>query len=191
MAYIPNSQFPQGVVGSMIFIRSAVPLPRVEASVRRRIAAWRPGTGMQFQVFQKTISDSLVRERLLAALTGFFGVLAALLASIGLYGILAYQAVRRRGEIGVRLALGASRGQIMQMVLTEAASLVSFGLMLGIFAFLAVAKSAASLLFEISAHDPMHLGAAVIALTAAGAIGSMLPAHRASRLDPMRALRDE
>jgi predicted permease len=191
MAYIPNSQFPQGVVGSMMFIRSRAPLPGVEASVRRRIEAWRPGTGMEFQVFQQTISDSLVRERLLAALTGFFGVLAALLAGIGLYGILAYQAVRRRSEIGVRLALGATRGQIMQLVLTEAALLVSFGLVIGIFGFLAVAKSAASLLFEISARDPIHLGAAIIALAAAGTIGSMLPAHNASRLDPMRALRDE
>ena len=191
IAYIPNTQFPQGVVGNMMFIRSSAPLAGVEASVRRRIEAWRPQTGMQFQVFQQTISDSLVRERLLAALTGFFGVLAALLASIGLYGILAYQALRRRGEIGIRLALGATRGQTMQMVLSEAALLVFFGLVIGVSGFLAVAKSAASLLFEISARDPIHLSAAVIALAATGAIGSILPARHASRLDPMNALRDE
>lgn len=191
MAYIPGSQFPQRVVGNMMFIRSRAPLPGVEASVRRRIASWRPGTGMQFQVFQQTISDSLVRERLLAALTGFFGVLAVLLASIGLYGVLAYQTVRRRGEIGIRLALGATRGEIMQLVLTEAALLVLFGLVIGIFGFLAVAQTAASLLFGISARDPIHLGAAVMALAAVGAIGSIIPARHASRLDPMDALRDE
>jgi len=92
------SQFPKGVAGNMMFIRSRAPLPPVEAAIRRRIASWRPGTGMQFQIFQQTISDSLMRERLLAVLTGFFGVLAALLASIGLYGVLAYQTVRDVGR---------------------------------------------------------------------------------------------
>jgi predicted permease len=191
MVYAPASQFPPGVVGDMIFIRSRAPLRAVEAAVRHRIASWRPGTGMQFQVFQQTISDSLMRERFLAALTGFFGVLAALLAGIGLYGVLAYQTVRRRGEIGIRLALGATRGQIMRLVLTEAALLVFAGLVIGVFGFLAVAQTAASLLFGISPRDPIHLGAAVLALAAAGAIGSMLPARHASRLDPMNALREE
>src|SRR5262249_13789522 len=113
MAYIPNTQFPQGVMGDKMFIRSQAPLSRVETAIRRRIALWRPGTGMHFEMFQRTISASLMRESLLAALTGFFGVLAGLLASIGLYGMLAYQMVRRRGEIGIRLALGATRGQII------------------------------------------------------------------------------
>jgi putative ABC transport system permease protein len=191
MAYIPASQFPQGVVGNMMFIRSQAPLSRVEAAIRQRITSWRPGTGMQFQVFQQTISDSLTRESLLAALTGFFGVLAALLASIGLYGVLAYQMVRRRGEIGIRLALGAARGQIMQLVLKEAALLVVGGLVIGLFGSLALGQAAASLLFEISPRDPLHLGAAAIALAAAAAIGSIIPARHASRLDPMDALRDE
>ncbi|MFN7992295.1 MAG: ABC transporter permease [Bryobacteraceae bacterium] len=191
MVYAPVNQYPPGVTGTMIFIRSSAALPAVETAVRRRIAVWRPGTGMQFQVFQQTISDTLVRERLLAALSGFFGVLAALLASIGLYGVLAYQAVRRRGEIGIRLAVGATRGQIMQLVLREAAILVFLGLVIGVCGFLAVARAAASLLFGISARDPYHIGAAVIVLAVAGAIGSMLPARHASRLDPMNALRDE
>jgi predicted permease len=191
MAYIPGSQFPQGAVGSMMFIRSRAPLAGVEASIRRRIASWRPATGMQFQVFQQTISDSLVRERLLAALSGFFGVLAALLASIGLYGVLAYQTVRRHSEIGIRLALGAARGQIVQLVLKEAALLVLAGLVIGLVGSLALGRAAASLLFGISPHDPLHLGGAAIALAAAAAIGSMIPARHASRLDPMDALRDE
>lgn len=191
VAYIPATQFPQGAVGSMMFIRSRAPLQMVEAAVRRRVTSWRPGTGMQFQVFQQTISDSLVRERLLAALTGFFGALAALLASIGLYGVLAYQAVRRRAEIGIRLALGATDGQIIQLMVREAALLVLFGLVVGVLGFLAVAQTAASLLFEISARDPLHLGAAVMALAAVAAIGSLLPAYHASRLDPVNALRDE
>jgi predicted permease len=191
MAYEPLTQFPPGGMGNMMFIRSSAPLPAVEAAVRRRIAAWRPGTGMQFQVFQQTISDSLMRERLLAVLSGFFGALAALLASIGLYGVLAYQTVRRRSEIGIRLALGATRRQIIQLVLKEASLLVLLGLVIGLFGSLAGAQAAASLLFGISARDPLQLGAAATALMIAAALGSLLPARRASRLDPMNTLRDE
>jgi predicted permease len=191
IVYTPATQFPQGVVGNMLFIRSRAPLPAVESAVRRRIAAWRPGTGMQFEVFQQTISDSLMRERLLAALSGFFGVLASLLASIGLCGVLGYQIVRRRSEIGIRLALGATRGQIIQLVLKEAALLVCVGLVIGLLGSLAMAQTAASLLFGISARDPLQLAEAAIALTASAAIGSIMPAWHASRLDAINALRDE
>jgi putative ABC transport system permease protein len=191
LVYAPASQFPPGFFGDMMFIRSRAPLAGVEAAVRRRIASWRPGTAMQFQVFRQAISDTLTRERLLAALTGFFGVLAALLASMGLYGVLAYQTVRRRGEIGIRLALGATRGRILQLVLREACVLVFFGLVIGVFGFLGLAQTAASLVFGISPRDPLHLGAAAIALAAAAAIGSMIPARHASRLVPIDALRDE
>jgi predicted permease len=191
MVYAPASQFPPGFFGDMMFIRSRAPLPAVEASVRRRISAWRPGTGMEFDVFRQTISETLTRERLLAVLSGFFGILAALLACVGLYGVLAYQTVRRRGEIGIRLALGAARGEIMQLVLKEAAGLVLAGLVIGLAGALALGRTVASLLFEISPRDPLQLGAAAIMLTAAAAIGSIIPARRASRLDPMDALREE
>jgi putative ABC transport system permease protein len=191
MVYIPATQFPQGVTGNMLFIRSRAPLQAVESAVRRRIAAWRPGMGMEFQVFQQTISDSLMRERLLAALSGFFGVLASLLASIGLCGVLGYQIVRRRSEIGIRLALGATRGQIIRLVLEEAAVLVLVGLAIGLLGSLAMSQAAASLLFGTSARDPLQLASAVLALTASAAIGSIVPAWAASGLDAINALRDE
>ena len=191
MVYEPISQFPPGVEGAMMFIRSSAPLPALEASVRRRIAGWRPGTGMQFQAFERRISDSLMRERLLAALTGFFGVLAALLATIGLYGVLAYNTLRRRNEIGIRMALGATRGQILALVLKEAAVLTGLGLAIGLGGSLVLGKTAGMLLSGISARDPGQLGGAAAALAAAAALGSLLPARRASRLDPMNALRDE
>jgi predicted permease len=191
MVYGPVSQFPPGPAGTMMFIRSSSPLPAVEAAVRRRIATWRPGTGMQFQTFEQRISDTLMRERLLAALSGFFGGLAALLATVGLYGVLAYHVVRRRNEIGIRVALGATRAAIVALVSKEAAVLVGIGLAIGLAGSLALAHTVASLLFGISARDPLQLAAASMALTAAAAIGSLLPARRAARLDPMIALRDE
>src|SRR5215469_4239428 len=191
MAYIAGTQFPAGVTGNRIFVRSSTPLAAVETAIRRRIAAWRPATGMEFEGFQETIAQTLTRERLLAALSGFFGILAALLASVGLYGVLAYQTIRRRSEIGIRLALGATRGEIIQMVLKQAAVLVSFGLAIGVLGALAIGQSVASLLFGVSARDPLRLGAAAIALAAAAAIGCIVPARHAARLDPMNALRDE
>jgi predicted permease len=191
MAYGPASQFPPGIVGTKIFIRTSAPLSAVEAAVRRRVMNWRAGTTMQFQAFQQRISESLMRERLLAALSGFFGGLAALLAIIGLYGVLAYNTVRRRIEIGIRLALGATRRQIVGLVLKEAAVLVLIGLVIGLAASLALAQTAASLLFGISPRDPLQLAAAAMALATAAALGSLLPARRASRLDPMNALREE
>jgi len=191
MAYGPVSQYPPGFAGDTMFIRSSAPPSAVEASVRRRIAAWRPGTGMQFDLFQQRIFDSLMRERLLAALSGFFGALAALLAGIGLYGVLAYRAVGRRNEIGIRVALGATRGQIVGLVVKEAALLVAVGLAIGLACSLAAANAVASLLFGISARDPWRLGAAALALAATAALGSVLPARRAARLDAMAALRDE
>ncbi len=191
MAYGPLSQYPPGNASALLFICSRAPLPAVEAAVRRRIAAWRPGTAMQFTEFERQIGDSLQRERLLAALSGFFGALAALLATIGLYGVLAYQAVRRRNEIGIRVALGATRGRIVGLVLKEAALLVAIGLAIGVAGWLAAAHVAESLVYGISPRDPWRLAAAAVALAVAAAAGSLLPARRAAHLDPMAALRDE
>ena len=191
MAYGSASQYPPGAVGGNIFIRSAAPPEAVEAAVRRRIGAWRKGTGMQFQSFERRIADTLLRERLLAGLSGFFGLLAALLATIGLYGVLAYQTVRRRNEIGVRVALGATRGEIVGLVLRDAARMVAIGLAIGIPGSLATARVVGSLVYGVSMRDPWMLTGAAAALALAAALGSVLPARRASRLDPMTALRVE
>ncbi len=191
MAYGAAAQTPSVGPYSLMYVRSSAPLAAVESAVRRRVNAWRPGIGMEFHVFRRQIADGLVRERLLAALSGFFGVLAALLAAIGLYGVLAYSTVRRRDEIGIRMALGATRGQIVGMVMKEAALLVTLGLMIGLACALALARVAASLLFGVSPRDPVSFGAAAMLLAAAAVLGSFLPARRASRLDPVAALRAE
>jgi putative ABC transport system permease protein len=146
---------------------------------------------MQFRAFQTHIEEGLIRERLMAALSGFFGVLAALLATIGLYGVMAYMMVRRRNEIGIRMALGASRPQIVGLVMKEAALLLLIGVATGVAGSLVFARTAAKLLFGLTARDPLTFLAAAVLLAAAAALGSYLPAQRASRLDPMTALRDE
>jgi ABC-type antimicrobial peptide transport system permease subunit len=144
---------------------------------------------MEFRTFQEQIEDGLIRERVMAGLSGFFGVLAALLASIGLYGVIADVVAGRRKEIGIRMPLGASRGQVMGLILKEAATLVAIGLGIGVAGLLALGRTAASLLFGLEHYDPATLVLAAGLLAAVALLGSYFPARRASRFDPIAALR--
>lgn len=135
--------------------------------------------------------DTLLRERLMATLSGFFGALALVLASVGLYGVMAYMVARRRNEIAIRLALGADRRSIVRMVMREAAALVGIGLALGI-ALTAFASTAAkALLFGLTPSDPTALALAVGALGLVGLGSSYIPAERAARLLPSHVLPEE
>jgi ABC-type antimicrobial peptide transport system permease subunit len=130
-----------------------------------------------------------------ATLSGLFGGLALLLASVGLYGLMAFAVVRRTGELGVRMALGAERGAVVRMVLKEALLLVVAGLAIGIPAALLLGRFGASLtaglLFGLSATDPLTLAGAALVLLSVAAVAAYFPAARASRIDPMHALRAE
>jgi len=137
------------------------------------------------------VRDSLMRERLMAMLSGFFGLLAGLLATIGLYGVMAYTVERRRNEIGIRMALGAGRGTVVAMVMREALTLLAAGLVVGGLAAIGAARWASTLLFELKPGDPSTLLIAIAALSAVAASASYIPAWRASRLEPTEALRDE
>jgi ABC-type antimicrobial peptide transport system permease subunit len=161
------------------------------AAVKNRIAAKHPEIVMEFSDFQTRIQDGLVRERLMAMLTGFFGLLAALLAMIGLYGVVSYVVTRRRNEIGIRMALGARGGQVAGMIVREAARLLAIGVVIGTALALIAGRSASSLLFGLKPYDPLTLAGASVLLTVIALGASFLPARRASRMDPMAALRHE
>jgi predicted permease len=137
------------------------------------------------------VDRSLVRERLVARLSTFFGLIALALACIGLYGILSYGVARRTNEIGIRVALGAQRGSVLWLVFREAAVLVLFGALVGVVAASASARAIESLLFGLTPTDPLAVGAAVMLLLVVAALAGWLPARRATRVDPMVALRDE
>jgi ABC-type antimicrobial peptide transport system permease subunit len=145
----------------------------------------------EFKEYQTEIKSGLTRERLMALLSGFFGVLAAVLAAIGLYGVIAYIVVQRRSEIGIRMALGADRRRVVVMVMKDVAILLATGLAIGTAGSLALARTVQSLLFGLSANDPGTFITAGVALTGVAVLGSFLPARRASRVDPMVALRCE
>jgi ABC-type antimicrobial peptide transport system permease subunit len=127
----------------------------------------------------------------MAMLSAFFGLLAGLLATIGLYGVMSYMVERRRNEIGIRIALGADRGAVVRMIMREAAMLLAVGLVIGGLAAIGAARWASALLFGLRPGDPATLGTGVLALSIVAALASYVPAWRASRMEPTAALREE
>jgi ABC-type antimicrobial peptide transport system permease subunit len=143
-------------------------------------------TTLAAQVNQRT-----ARERLLLGLASAFGALAMLLAAVGLYGILAYAVTRRTREIGVRLALGAQRRSVLQMVLGDALRLIAIALAVGIPLSLAVGPSLGVFLFGVTPQDPAALGGAAVVLAIVAIVAAYVPARRAAAVDPVIALRYE
>jgi predicted permease len=184
-------QYPTEGPWGPIFIRSSAPMPTMIAAVKDKLGQQYPAMTTDFRIFQTQIRDRLVIERLMAALSGFFGILAGGLAIIGLYGVMSYIVIQRRNEIGIRVALGAKRGQIVSTVMGEAGALLLIGALLGISFSLVAGRAAAALLFGLTASDPITLALATGLLIVSGAMASLLPARRAARVDPMVALRYE
>ena len=145
----------------------------------------------EMQTLASQIDASLLQERLIATLCGFFAGLALLLASIGLYGLMAYAVARRTNEIGIRMALGAQRAEVIWMVLREVLALVGVGVAAGIPMALAAARLISGSLFGLTAADPLTLVAATFVMLAVAVLAGYLPAQRAARVDPMNALRYE
>jgi len=140
---------------------------------------------------EEQINGTLIQERLVAKLLGFFGLLALALACVGLYGVMSYAVVRRTSEIGIRMALGAQRTDVMSMVLRETLVLVITGVALGVPAALVSAKILRSLLFGLTPTDPVTIGVMSLLMLGIAALAGYLPARRAARVDPMVALRHE
>ena len=139
---------------------------------------------LTFLPMTEQIGGMVVRERVLAILSGFFGALALLLAGIGLYGVTSYSVSRRRMEIGVRMALGADAAAVVRLVMARLALLLSVGLAIGAVASLWASTFVRTLLYGLEPHDPTTLVAAALILTAVAALAAWLPARRAARIDP-------
>ena len=146
---------------------------------------------LRTETIEDQLDELLVPERLIATLAGFFAGLAALLACVGLYGVIALGVSRRRCEIGVRMALGAQRGQVLKMVLRQSLILVVVGIVIGLPATLGATRLIAARLYGVGAADPATVTAATVLMIAVAALAGFLPAYRASRVDPMVALRYE
>jgi predicted permease len=145
----------------------------------------------QVKTLEGQLDETLLTDRLIALLSAGFGFLATVLASVGLYGVMAFVVARRRKELGIRLALGAQPGRVIWMVMREVMLLLAIGLAVGVPAALALGRYVAAQLYGIQPNDPWIAGSTLALLTVVSALAGLIPAHRASRIDPILALRYE
>jgi ABC-type antimicrobial peptide transport system permease subunit len=160
-------------------------------SAKTAIAGVSSSLSVQAKPFSEQLADSMRGDRAMAILSGAFGALAALLATLGLYGVMSYMIARRRKEIGVRMALGADRRRVVQLILKEALLLLAVGLVMGVPLSLWAGQVAEKLLFGVHARDSVSLGGAVVLLSAIAMLAGYIPARRAASDDPMSAVRIE
>jgi predicted permease len=190
-AFVPALQYPDRYYFTNVFIRfSSSPAAAISA-MREKLTQLYPEMKVEYHPYQTEIRNRLVSERLMALLSGFFGVLAALLAMIGLYGVISYIIAMRRNEIGIRMALGASRQNVVGMVLRQTMVLLALGVGVGLLLAVAATSGARALLFGLQPGDPLSLLGAAFFLTVVALVASFWPAYRATRHDPMNALRYE
>jgi putative ABC transport system permease protein len=190
--YLPMAQAaadgPRAAVA--LSVRTTVAPSLLTNSLTAAIAEVDSDLSLTFRPLGTYVAASLVRERMLAILSGFFGTLALLLAGIGLYGMTSYAVSRRRAEIGIRMALGAEAGRVVRLVLRRVAVLVGLGVLLGAGVSLWASRFVSALLYGLEPRDPTTLIAAAFTLAAIGALAAWLPARRAARIDPARVLRE-
>jgi macrolide transport system ATP-binding/permease protein len=182
----------QSMYAGALVIQTVRPIPGFEKIVGDTLASINPNlTIVKFQTFQQQIDDRFIEERLIARLTSLFGVLALLLAAIGLYGVTAYTVVRRTPEIGIRMALGAARSRVIGAVMRAAMLQAVAGLAIGIPVSIFCVRYVKSQLYEITSVNVPVMAIAIGVLVLAAAVAGMIPARRAASIDPVRALRIE
>jgi ABC-type antimicrobial peptide transport system permease subunit len=176
---------------SQMMVRTKVSPATMTNVVRQTVDSLAHEYVAKTHMIVETIDRSILRERIFAILSEFFGGLALLLAGIGLYGLMAYNVTRRTQEIGVRMALGAARSDVLLMILRETLGMTSIGVALGLACTLGASQLVANMLYGVSGQDPVTLAAVSVALTLVAAIAGWIPARRAICVDPMVALRYE
>jgi len=175
-----------------IELRVAGKPENLEAAVRRALAAIDANlTVLDIMSLSEQVDRIFNQDRLIARLTELFGLLALVLACVGFYGVTAYSVARRTSEIGIRMALGADRKSVLQLVLRGALIQLTLGLAVGIPVALAGSRLLANQLYGVKSNDPVILGLAVVVLAASALLAAFVPARRAATIDPMRALRTE
>jgi predicted permease len=191
IGYFPAAQETHPEPFLQVVLRAEGSPAAAHANVAAAIASVNRSIGVQIQAMDTQITQVLLPERLMATLSGFFGALAALIATIGLYGVMSYMVTRRKTEIGIRMALGADSLTVIRMILRESAVLVAIGLAAGAGLAIYGAHQASTLLFGLQPGDPVTLVLAIAGLATVAALASYLPAYRAAHVDPTVALRQE
>jgi predicted permease len=192
IAFVPAAQHPSPQDGAAIVIRAAGATAPVAQAVRRLVADVDSRILLAgISEYETQIHETLVQERLMAALSGFFGQLAMVIAAIGLYGLVSYIVSTRQHELGIRVALGATRANVLGLVLRQSLTLVACGLFIGVPAALLVTRWMTSLVFGVGPRDVRTVAAAVVMLAGVAIGAALIPARRAASVDPIVALRVE
>ena len=188
--YVPS--WSDGAEARWMVMRVAGGAPPPVEAIRRELRAMDSNVPvMQVRTLERDVNASFARERLIALLSGFFGMLALGLASVGLYGVMSYGVTQRTREVGLRMALGAQRGDVVRMIVRESLVPVLIGMAIGLGAALALTRLIAGLLFGVAPRDPASMLFAVAAMLGVALLAAAIPARRASRVEPGIALRHE
>ncbi len=175
-----------------LYVRATNAITPLTASIRQTFQGLDKDLPVfNIKTFERQLNESLAQDRLVATLSGFFGVLATMLAAIGLYGVMAYAVASRTQEIGIRMALGAQPKGVLWLVMWETLRLVMVGVVIGLSAALAAARLISNLLFDLKPTDPLTIAMAALLMIGIAALAGYLPARRASHVDPLVALRNE
>jgi ABC-type antimicrobial peptide transport system permease subunit len=186
--YLPYPQ-QDFVVGMTAYLRAAGDPERLMPTLRKTVSELDPAVPLyQMRTLDQQVENSLITDRLLATLSGGFGILATLLAAMGLYGVMAFMVARRTREIGIRMALGASGGSVVWLVMREVILLVGIGVAIGLPAALGLSHLVQAQLFGVAPSDILTLCLATAGIAAVALFSGYLPARRATAIDPMRAL---
>jgi ABC-type antimicrobial peptide transport system permease subunit len=191
IAFLPVTQIPEVSEEENFALRTGVRPSSLISAVQSAVASVNKEIPLEFHTLAEQVDDSLVQERLLALLSGFFGALALLLAMIGLYGTLSYLVTQRQKEFGIRLALGARRGEILRLVMRDVVAVLAGGVIVGAGISLATTRLLQQLLFGLGPRDVVTMSAAIAVLSVVALIAGYLPARRATKVNPMTALRYE
>jgi predicted permease len=190
--YVPFFQQPPDRIGYATFeVKAAGSLNAVAADLSRTLSRFAPGAEQRIRPFTAQVESSMRRERLMARLAGLFGILALVLAAVGLYGLLAYAVAQRTAEVGIRIALGAEPGAVVWMMLARGIRPVAAGILIGLPTAWWTTRFITTLLYGLKPFDPLTIAAAVTALTAVALAAGFIPARRAAKVDPMTSLRQD
>jgi putative ABC transport system permease protein len=188
--YVPHAQ--SALPFMSVIVRTSVDPGATAAAIRTQIAAIDPDLPAgELRPVSEAVSEQIAPSRFRTILLVFFGATSLLLAALGVYGVISYSVAQRTSEIGIRVALGASRSQVRSLVMREGLALAGVGLILGLVASLVASHKLAALLFEVAPSDPISLAAVVAALLAVAALAAYVPTRRAMRIEPVIALRSE